>query len=84
MSVAEMTKPGASSENFSDLKVIDADQHVDPPFTFWKDYLPAHLRAMAPVTEEGDEHDWIVFEGRKRPVFLLGALAGKASTDFKN
>lgn len=84
MSVTEMAAGAADVEALSSVKVIDADQHVDPPFTFWKDYLPAHLRHMAPVTEEGDEHDWVVFEGRRRPVFLLGALAGRASTDFKN
>jgi predicted TIM-barrel fold metal-dependent hydrolase len=83
MSVAELARQDAGAARKSRYRVVDADQHVDPPHTFWKDYLPAHLRDLAPTIEEGDEHDWVVFEGRKRPLNLLSSLAGKDSIDFK-
>jgi len=57
--------------------IVDADQHIDPPHTFWKDYLPSHLRDMGPVIEEGDEHDWVVFEGKRRPLYVLNNQAGQ-------
>jgi hypothetical protein len=63
--------------------LIDADAHLDPPYEMWKDYLPAHLRELAPYVEEGEEHDWIVFEGVRRPVKQLNNTAGKAAQDYK-
>lgn len=63
--------------------LIDADAHLDPPYEMWKDYLPAHLRDQAPYIEEGEEHDWIVFEGNRRAVKQLNNTAGKAGKDFK-
>ncbi len=84
MSVAERDPATQKAGGIkSRYRIIDADQHVDPPYTFWKDYLPAHLRDLAPTIEEGDEFDWVVFEGKKRPVNLLTSLAGKDSLDFK-
>ena len=67
----------------SKYRIVDADAHIDPPHTFWKDYLPANLRAHAPTIEEGDEHDWVVFEGRRRPMVLLNNQAGREGKDFK-
>ena len=84
MSISELDRPSAKGGAKSRVRVVDADQHVDPPHTFWKDYLPAHLRDRAPQIEEGDEHDWVVFEGRKRPLFILTSLAGKSTIDFKS
>jgi len=83
MSVAELEKNHAKGDAESRYRIVDADQHVDPPHTFWKDYLPAHLAEMAPTIEEGDEHDWVVFEGTKRPLNLLSFLAGKEEINFK-
>src|SRR5262245_36096490 len=83
MSVTTMERSATGTPGRSRHRIVDADQHVDPPHTFWKDYLPAYLREFAPVIEEGDEHDWVVFEGRKRPLNLLSSLAGKNSIDFK-
>jgi len=64
-------------------RVIDADAHCDAPYEMWKDYLPPHLRELAPQIEHGEEHDWIVFEGKKRPVMMISNQAGRAGKDFK-
>lgn len=51
---------------------------------FWKDYLPEKFRGMAPEIEEGDEHDWVVFEGRRpRPLFILSNQAGREAKNYK-
>jgi predicted TIM-barrel fold metal-dependent hydrolase len=64
-------------------RIVDADAHIDPPYEMWRDYLPAHLKEHAPYVEEGEEHDWIVFEGRRRPVKMIGNQAGRTGKDFK-
>jgi predicted TIM-barrel fold metal-dependent hydrolase len=63
--------------------VVDADAHIDPPYDMWKEYLPTHLRELAPRIEEGDEVDYIVFEGNRRPVRMINNQAGRAGKDFK-
>ncbi|MCH7552619.1 MAG: amidohydrolase [Chloroflexi bacterium] len=63
--------------------IISADSHVNPPPTFWRDYLPERYRAMAPTVESTDEGDFILFEGRKTPFIMLSALAGKKAEDYK-
>lgn len=65
------------------LRIVDADAHCDPPYEMWADYLPANLREHAPYIENGEEHDWIVFEGKKRPVMLIGNQAGRTGKEFK-
>ncbi len=64
-------------------RVVDADAHVEPPYEMWREYLPSGLRDLAPYVEEGDEHDWIVFEGNRRPVRMISNQAGRAGKDFK-
>ena len=64
-------------------KIVDADAHIDPPHDMWRDYLPASQRDKAPVIEEGDECDWIVFEGTRRPVRMISNQAGRTGKDFK-
>jgi predicted TIM-barrel fold metal-dependent hydrolase len=49
----------------------------------WREYLPAHLAPLAPVLEEGDEFDMVVFEGSKRPMRQLNNTAGRGVKDFK-
>lgn len=63
--------------------IVDADSHIDPPYEMWKDYLPAALASKAPYIEYGDEHDWIVFEGKKRPVMMISNQAGRTGEEFK-
>lgn len=67
----------------SKLRVIDADAHCDAPYEMWGEYLPPHLRELAPRIEHGEEHDWILFEGKKRPVRMIGNQAGRTGQDFK-
>jgi predicted TIM-barrel fold metal-dependent hydrolase len=64
-------------------RVVDADAHADTPYEMWADYLPPNLREHAPQIEHGEDHDWIVFEGRKRPVMLISNTAGKEGKDYK-
>ena len=64
-------------------RLVDADSHLDPPPEMWAEYLPGSLRELAPRIEEGEEHDWIVFEGRKKPVTLISNQAGRAGKDYK-
>ncbi len=49
----------------------------------WRDYLPAELKELAPYIEEGEEHDWIVFEGKRRPVRMIANTAGREGKDYK-
>lgn len=64
-------------------RVVDADAHLDAPHEMWAEYLPEHLRGRAPKIEHGDEHDWIVFEGNRRPVMLIANQAGREGKNFK-
>jgi hypothetical protein len=64
-------------------QIVDADAHVNPPPTFWEDYLPAHLREFAPKLEHGDDADYVVFEGKRKKVSLIGAQAGRDFKDYK-
>lgn len=68
------------------IEVIDADAHVNPNPDFWADYLPASLRDLAPRIEPGaddEDFDWVVFEGRRKKLNLIGAQAGRKGQDFK-
>jgi predicted TIM-barrel fold metal-dependent hydrolase len=57
--------------------LISADSHVNPPPTMWAEYLPAGLRDQAPRVETVDGSDFVVFEGARRPVLGINAMAGK-------
>jgi predicted TIM-barrel fold metal-dependent hydrolase len=65
------------------LDIVDADAHLDPPHQMWRDYLPAHLRELAPYIKEGDDHDWVVFEGKERPLRMINNQAGRTGENFK-
>jgi predicted TIM-barrel fold metal-dependent hydrolase len=77
--VALDERPGTAARRL----LVDADAHLDPPYAMWRDYLPAHLVDLAPFIESGEEHDWIVFEGKKRPLRMIGNQAGRTGKDFK-
>ena len=72
-----------SGKSFVTWRLVDADAHIDPPYEMWKDYLPAPLKAHAPVVEEGEECDWLIFEGQRRPIRMIGNQAGRKGEDFK-
>jgi predicted TIM-barrel fold metal-dependent hydrolase len=78
-----LDRPLAEVESWTLGEIVDADAHIDPPYDMWQEYLPAHLRSKAPVIEEGDECDWIVFEGTRRPVRMINNQAGRTGQDFK-
>ena len=63
--------------------IVDADAHVNPPHDMWADYLPAAFRDQAPIVEHGDEFDYVIFEGNRRKVNLIGAQAGRKGKDYK-
>ena len=48
-------------------QVISADSHVNPQPDFWREYLPERFREGAPRIEHGEDVDYIVFEGQRRP-----------------
>jgi predicted TIM-barrel fold metal-dependent hydrolase len=63
------------------LQLIDADAHVNPPPTFWVDYLPSRLASRSPKIEPGtnvEGHDWVVFEGTRKPFNIMSSVAGRA------
>ena len=63
-------------------ELISADSHVNPPPTMWAEYLPASLRDQAPRIESTDEGDFEVFEGKRKPVLGINAMAGKRPEDY--
>ena len=63
--------------------VIDADAHVNPPHDFWAEYLPARFRDVAPRVEPGEDVDYVVFEGKRRKISTITALAGKKAEEYK-
>jgi predicted TIM-barrel fold metal-dependent hydrolase len=62
--------------------LISADSHVNPPPTMWAEYLPAEFRDGAPRVETVDGSDFVVFEGTRRPVLGINAMAGKKPEEF--
>jgi len=80
--VALAARPTAKG-NWTLGSLVDADAHIDPPYDMWKDYLPKHLVELAPRIEEGEEVDYVVFEGSRRPVRMINNQAGRAGKDFK-
>ena len=79
MATVELSKPLPAPIPRGKFRIVDADAHIDPPHTFWAEYLPPHLRAMAPTIEEGDECDFVVFEGRRRPGLQDHGQAGRSA-----
>jgi predicted TIM-barrel fold metal-dependent hydrolase len=83
--ITELTrKPEAAPDAHAplDYKIVDADAHVNPPHEFWVDYLPAQFKELAPRIEHAEDADYIVFEGGRRKMNLLGGggAQGKEKT----
>jgi predicted TIM-barrel fold metal-dependent hydrolase len=79
---ATAERPRTSSKRVS-WGLVDADAHIDPPYEMWREYLPEKLRELAPYIEAGEECDYVVFEGSKKPIRMIGNQAGRAGKDFK-
>jgi predicted TIM-barrel fold metal-dependent hydrolase len=63
--------------------IFDVDAHIDPPHDMWQEYLPPHLRDRAPKIEHGEDCDYIVFEGNRRPFKMINNQAGRKGEEFK-
>ena len=83
MSTSMTAERSKSSNAWTLGPIVDADAHIDPPYDMWQRYLPAKLREAGPRIEEGDEHDWIVFEGQRRPLRMINNQAGRTGQDYK-
>ncbi|TZG27388.1 amidohydrolase family protein [Sphingomonas montanisoli] len=73
---------GAKDKPFT-YKIVDADAHVNPHPSFWQEYLPKHLRELAPRIEHADDADYVIFEGSRKKLNLMGQQAGRKGKDFK-
>jgi predicted TIM-barrel fold metal-dependent hydrolase len=70
----------------TEYTLISADSHVNPPPTFWADYLPREFREQAPRLETTHEGEFEVFEGRRTllsaGLSALSATAGKKPEEY--
>ena len=64
-------------------RTVDADQHLNPLQTFWQDYLPSHLRDLAPKIEHGEDADYVIFEGRRKKLNLIVSVGAGEAKDYK-
>jgi len=64
------------------IDLISADSHVNPPASMWAQYLPAAFRDQAPRIESTDEGDFEVFEGKRKPMLGINAMAGKKPEEY--
>jgi predicted TIM-barrel fold metal-dependent hydrolase len=63
------------------MRIISADDHVNPPPTMYAERLPRELRDRAPRVERRGDREVLVFEGTERP---FNSLSGSAGVDEKN
>ncbi len=66
-----------------DVRIVDADAHVNPAPAMWAEYLAPQFRDLAPTLESDGEFDYVVFEGSRKKMIMLGANAGRGTKDFK-
>lgn len=66
-----------------DLRIISADDHVNPPPTIYAERVPKEWRDRMPRIEQRGDRDMLVFEGKERPFSLLEGSAGVASKDVQ-
>jgi predicted TIM-barrel fold metal-dependent hydrolase len=67
-------------------EIVDADAHVNPAPDFWADYLPASFKELAPRIvpgADGEDCDYVEFEGRRKKLNLIGAQAGRTGMTLK-
>jgi predicted TIM-barrel fold metal-dependent hydrolase len=62
--------------------VISADSHVNPPLTFWHDYLPERFVDRAPQIVNTAEGEMLSFEGSTVMVNMLSSVAGVDPKDW--
>ena len=64
-----------------ELRIISADDHINPPPTIYAERVPAEWRDRMPRVESRGDHDVLIFEGNERPFTQLEGSAGVASKD---
>ena len=65
-----------------EYRIVSGDSHVNPPMTFWRDYLPKEFADVAPRVEREEDADYIVFEGKRTRHSMMGALAGRKPEEY--
>lgn len=80
--IEKRVRDGARAQPVA-YRIVDADAHVNPPPTFWSDYLPERLRPLAPRLESAEDADYVVFEGKRKKLNFLNDQAGRKGQDFK-
>jgi predicted TIM-barrel fold metal-dependent hydrolase len=63
------------------MRIISADDHVNPPATIYSERLPRDLRDRAPRVERRGDREVVVFEGTEKP---FSNLQGSAGVDAKS
>ncbi|WP_138921257.1 amidohydrolase family protein [Novosphingobium pentaromativorans] len=81
----QVASPDQGTQNTTEhkIQIVDADAHVTPPSEMWVDYLPESLKEFAPRIEHGEDCDYVVFEGNRKKLNLIGSQAGRQGKDFK-
>jgi len=70
-------------ERSQTMRIISADDHVNPPPTIYAERLPRELRARAPRVERRGDREVLIFEGSERPFNSLSGAAGVAEKDIE-
>ena len=61
---------------------LSADSHVNVPIDDWARYLPETYRGRAPILDEAEDADYMIFEGRRSPIQGLAAMAGRKPEEY--
>ena len=64
-------------------RIVDADAHIEPQYEEWVNYLPQRFHHVAPKVEEGEDCDYLILDGERRPIRMITNQAGRAHKDFK-
>ena len=63
------------------MRIISADDHVNPPPTIYGERLPKEFKDRAPRVEKRGDAEFLVFEGTEKPFFALQGSAGIKDED---
>ncbi len=63
------------------MRIISADDHINPPPTIYAERLPKEFRDRAPRVEMRGDSEVLVFEGTEKPFYALQGEAGVKDED---